>query len=438
MMANKLTLWQPESGELIPKEARTPAAIAGYSQQLSKKDKKQIVRAFENEDYEMGLNFLWLKTMSALKREISSVGITLIGEMLGKTDVDEDDEVDDILTTKEAIKLSEELGIVSKTDAMRLRHTNEIISIFGQLSIDESDYEDIDEAEAISSLKACIKAVLGRPQVEVATKFVDFRNSIESEALSSDDPIVDMLSSSPYFFQKLTVNILMNAAKNNIGAQLENSLANINTIIPVLWKKIRDSEKWHVGHTYAEVYAEGKTSSVAGLKSALSKVQGFDFVPENLRSDAFVKAANSIIRAHEGMNNFYNERSPLLALSKLGTTIPTPALGEAITSILCVRLGNYSGIANNAQSLAKEMLQSISHDRWKIYLNQMLSTDTRVLNKFSDHRPRERWYDLVDDLDFGELELKDRGVIALIKASINRDDDDFEKVRKRLIKKYYG
>jgi hypothetical protein len=59
-----------------------------------------------------------------LKKELSSVGVGLLGEMLGKADVDEDDDVEDIITTKEAIILAEELGIVSPTDAMRLCCTN--------------------------------------------------------------------------------------------------------------------------------------------------------------------------------------------------------------------------------------------------------------------------------------------------------------------------
>ena len=32
-------------------------------------------------------------------------------------------------------------------------------------------------------------------------------------------------------------------------------------------------------------------------------------MPENLRSQTFLKAAEAIIRAHEGMNNFYNEEA---------------------------------------------------------------------------------------------------------------------------------
>lgn len=437
-MTTNLTLWQPDSGELIPKSAKTPAAIAQYAEQLSSKDKKQIVAAFEGEFYEMGLNFLWSRTTFALKRELASVGITLIGEMLGRTDIDEDDDIDDIITTKEAIKLSEELGIVTKTDALRLRHTNEMISHFGQLSVEENDDEDIDDSEAVTCLKTCIKSVLGRPKVEVATKFVEFRNNIEKRGLAVDDPIIDMLISSPYFFQKLTINILMNSCKASIGAQLENTLSNLNVILPALWRYLRDSEKWKVGHTYAEVYSEGKTSSVIGLKSALSKVQGFDFVPENLRSDAFIKAAANVIKAHEGMNNFYNELSPLKALSKLGSVIPAPALNECISAIMCIKLGNYYGVSTAAQPLATKMLESIPAERWQSYINQMLISDTRVLNKLADQKPMLRWFRLVDELKFSELNIKGKDLSSFIKASIDKKDARFDSARKRLLKSYYG
>ena len=226
-MANELKLWQPESGELLPAGVNSPAEITGYAKQLSNKDKKQISAAFDGRFFEMGLNFLWSRTIAALKRELSNVGVSLVGEMLGKTDVDEDDEIDDIVTTKEAIRLAEELGIVTATDAMRLRHTNEIITHFSQLSTSENDSEEIDESEAIASLKACVKSVLGKPQIEVAAKFIEFRNALDTKPLSKDDPLVGMLVSSPYFFQKLGISILLNATKQNSGAQLEISLANI-------------------------------------------------------------------------------------------------------------------------------------------------------------------------------------------------------------------
>jgi len=77
--------------------------------------------------------------------------------------------------------------------------------------------------------------------------------------------------------------------------------------MPLLWPGLRDSEKWNVGLAYATAYDAGEVTVSAGLKKALLKVKGFDYVPENLRSHTFVKAAERLIEAHEGMNNFYNE-----------------------------------------------------------------------------------------------------------------------------------
>lgn len=435
---SNIVLWQPESGELIPASAKTPSEISNYAAQLSIRDKKQIVAAFESGHFEMGINYLWGKTVTALKKELSTVGVGLLGEMLGKADVDEDDDVEDIITTKESIILAEELGIVSATDALRLKHTYELITHFSRLGIEESDFEEIDESEAISSLKSCIKSVLGRPKVEVAKKFVEFREALEGESLSEADPRVDMLRSSPYFFHKLTVSVLMNAAKKNTGANLEHALANINVLIPAIWLKLRESEKWQVGHAYAEAFADGKTTSVGGLKSALLKVKGFDYVPENLRSDTFIKAAEAIFKAHDGMNNFYNEPTPVKNLAKLGSTIPTPALPACFSALLCVTLGNSYGVSWSAESEARTILKSLSADRWSYYLNNVFPSDTRILDKLGSSKPLAQWLHLVNEYELSSLELKNPTVSSLIKASSDKKEARIQSTRKKLFEEYYG
>lgn len=435
---SNIVLWQPENGGLIPASAKTPAEISDYAKQLSDKDKRQIVSAFESGHFEMGINYLWGKTATALKKELSTVGVGLLGEMLGKANVYEDDDVEDIITTKESIILAEELGIVSPTDAMRLKHTYELITHFSRLELEESDFEEIDEPEAISSLKTCIKAVLSRPKVEVAKKFVEFREALEGESLSEDDPRVDMLRGSPYFFNKLTVSILMNAAKKNAGANLEHALANINVIIPAIWSKLRESEKWQVGHAYAEAFADGKTTSVGGLKSALLKVKGFDYVPENLRSDTFIKAAEAIFKAHDGLNNFYNEPAPVRNFAKLGSAIPIPALPTCFSALLCVTLGNSYGVSWAAESEAKALLRNLSTDRWTYYLNNVLPSDTRILDKLGSSKPLSKWMLLVDEFRLVSLEIKNATVSRLIKASSDKKDAQIQSAKAKLLEEYYG
>lgn len=436
-MSSKLVLWQPENSEL-PANVKRSSEIVSFAAQLSGKDKKQIITAFENNHFEMGINFLWGKTEHALKKELASVGITFLAEMLGRTDVDENDDVADILTTKDAIRLASELGVISSTDAVRLRHTHELLTHFSRLDTAESDNESIDESEAISSLKACIKGVLGRPKVEVAKKFVEFRNALEEGTLSENDPQVEMLKSSPYFFSKLTVSVLMSATKKNLGAKLEHVLANVNVLIPSIWDNLRDPERWQVGHTYAEMYSEGKKNAFSGLKSALIKVNGFDYVPENLRSDTFIKAAEDIVKAHEGMNNFYNEPTAVRHLAKLGTTIPTPAFPACATALLCVILGNSYGVAWNAVPDAKKVIKNFSEDRWQYYFNQVFPSDIRVLQKLMQVKPTANWIELFKELKLSNLQIKNSKVASLIKSSKAADSDRIEKDTKKLLAEFYG
>ena len=437
-MSNAMTPWQPDNQRRLPANARTPKAITRYATQLSERDRRQVISAFKAEHYEMGLNFLWLRTVTAVKRELATVGLGLLGEMLGRVEVNEDDDVEDLLTTRDTIRLAGELGIVTNTEALRLRHTHEIIAHFNQLAIDEEDNEEIDSLEAIASLKACVKAVLAKPKVEVAKKFVEFREALESESLVSDEDKVSALLSSPYFFWKLTIDILMNSAKNSTGAKLEHCLANINVLIPELWKNLNEKEKWHIGRTYAELYSEGKKTSMSGLKQALMKVQGFDFVPENLRSDTFVKAAEAILRAHDGMNNFYNEPSPTRILAQLGTTIPIPALPVCMTALLSVVLGNRYGVSWSATPVAKDILSKLGKDRWRYYLDQVLSTDSRILEKLMDDSPCSQWLGVVERYNLSDLHPRERDVSKLIDAAVSKKDSEVKKSARKLLSRYYG
>ena len=435
---NTLQFRSPDSNNQLLTAAKTPNDIFKHAVQLSSKDKRQIVSAYSSNHYEIAMSYLWGKTVTALKKELSSIGVSLLGEMLGRTDVDDDDDVDDILTAKDAIRLAEELKIISPTDGLHLRHTYETINHFSNMDIEESDLEDIDEVEALGYMKACVKGVLGRPVIKVAQKFVDFRESLEEETLKNDDSRVTALTRSPYFFHKLTVNVLMNAAKNKVSANLEHVLANINTLVPLIWSGLRDSERWQIGHTYSEVFSGGKTTAIGGLQKALLKVRGFDFVPENLRSDTFIKAANSIIKAHEGMNNFYNEPVPVRKLGKLGTTIPIPAIPACITALLCVVLGNPYGKSWEASEEAHKILDNLSEDRLVHYLDNIIPGEPRILDKLHAEKPRDNWIKFINHHGVDYSQMKNKNMRLLMKCSTENNSDKVLKISKILRKDYYG
>jgi hypothetical protein len=439
-MTEKLTLWEPTPAEIIPATATTLTQITQCAVQLSPKDQRQIARALEAKDYEMGVNYLWVKSMAALKRELGTLGVEFLAEMLGRTDVDEDDDVQDLLSEKDALRLAEELGMVNSTEALRLRQTQELVSHFAKNDFGEPGLstEEMDEAEAARALRACIKNIVGKPHIKVAHRFVRFREDLLRKPLSDNDGTIDLIRSSPYFFRKLAISILLSAIKSSTGASLEIALGNLNAALPNLWDTVKETEKWQVGHTYAEVYAAGNSFATQGVKKALLKVRGFDFVPENLRSDTFAKAAQEILRAHDGMNNFFTEGPAVRALEKLGTIIPAPALAACTTALLSVTLGNYYGASFTGEPLARALLERYSVDRWEYYLNQVLPGDVRILNKLDDSKPRSRWKKLARDCAFDSLAVKDITIRMLVDASIEDDDGKIQRAQASILRNYYG
>lgn len=401
------TVWGNPIEPTMPANIDKPEEIVHYAVQLSDREKKQVCNAYTAESYELVAPFVWGKAISTLKRELGKLGVVFVAEMLDKSGVTHDADINDVINEREAITLAEELGMIDKTQAMRWRNNMEIVNHFTQRE-SENDSAPMERFEAIGLLQTSVSSILSKPSVDVAVPFVNFRESLENKTIQAGDTVCNNLLSSPYFFRRLSLNIMLSGIRTKIGAQMEHLLANLNTLLPLLWPSLLDTEKWSVGNTYYELYGNGiqMSAQTEGLKRALLKVKGFDYVKETLRSQTFLKTANAIIDAHEGINNFHTEKTPVLELEKLGSVFPAPAFGRCITALLCVSLGNRYGHSFAAKPLADQMLISLPKDRWQHYFNNILLGDTRILNKLYESEPLQQWVNIKDNFYDTSFDLK--------------------------------
>lgn len=142
-------------------------------------------------------------------------------------------------------------------------------------------------------------------------------------------------------------------------------------------------------------------------------------MPEDLRSKSFSRAANAVLEAHEGINNFYNEPAPMRSLEQMGSIIPIPAFPICMTAILSVRLGNRYGFSYEAQQFAKSVLDTVRAERWSYFLNDCLKSDERILYKLLIDKPPERWFEICSEFDFVKLHdtINDPDIKKLMLAS---------------------
>lgn len=413
-MTSTLTVWTEPTGTIVPRAESAPPMIVGAAKALNVRDQRQIVSAFESESYEMVAGFVLNKALSQLKKQLSSLGMEFVGEMLGRQDLDADSIPTVSISNYEAIRLAQELGIINTTDAKRLSQHSELLAHFDNLDAPSAEMEEMTREEAVSFLRTCVNSILGHTDNFAPTEFVKFRSALESRTFKSTDTDIAALHTAPYFFKRTTLSILLSGAKHRVGAQYEHTLGNIVVIVPLLWPQLRDKEKWSVGQAYAEAVNAGASPSVLALKRALMSVQGFDYVPETLRSQTFSAAASAIINVHTTSNNFYNEPAAVAALVKLGSTIPWPAFPICMSSAIAVYLGNMYGHTWGAQDDVASLLKRLTRNQWEYYFNECLSNDQLIIQKLAWYdKPLSRWMDILGQFGIEELTLKNRQITKI-------------------------
>lgn len=439
-MTANIALWTPPAQLAVLDSESNPKALVGNALQLRERERQQIAMNLEAGNFELASSFVWMRTMALLKKQLASLGNEFIGELLQRPDIDEYTDIATSVSDSEAISLARDLGILTPLQTMRLLHSQAIVTHFAAAENDPStdQNEIMTEQEAISCLRVCIQGILGHDNVGAAEDFKQFRNKLESVTFTAQSPELHKLQTSPYFFVKTAISILLSIFKTGKGAQLEHAARNALLIIPTFWGSLKAPERWQIGQAYAVEFSAGRTESVKALHAVLVTVAGFDFVPENLRSATFVRVASAVIAAHEGMNNFYNEPAPMRELASLGTSIPGPALATCMTAVLCVKIGNPYGVSNAAQPPAEQIIAGLSSDRWLYYFNERLEGDRLILSELRHDKPAKRWVQLIMSLGVDQSRLTNKDAKAIFVASIRQDYSKVQTIASAMLQKSIG
>lgn len=380
-MENNIELWKADAVTVIPNTDTTVAAIVNHSDQsnLSLVQKQQIALAYNAGAYDMAAEYVWKKTVTKLREAIFSLGEDFVGEMLIGAGGEKDVRLEDLLTDYKSINLAEQLGMISKGSALLLRQDYELIQYcFSSQAIE--DNMGLDNLRVLSIIKDCVENILSKPNMQVAVEFTKLRERLLNDDIRAQDVEVNQLKLSSLFFIRTVCTVLSSAIRTRQGALLEHPLNNFKLIIPLIWEKLADDDKWNIGFLYRDVVSAGNTKAANAIKIALAKNNGFDYVPESLRSRTFIKIAQQLIDIHYGYDNFYREPKVVEELASLGSVLPEPALFYCMKAYLLVYLGNYYGRSERAVAMVEKQLAKIDKEQWIAFFDHKLPFDNDLIN----------------------------------------------------------
>ena len=439
MTASRELAWTSPSGIAIPEGVIQPMDLVPLAAGLTIRQQSQITSALKDYAYDMAAEYVWRRAMSKLRGTLSGLGPKFIGEMLGDEDLDEYSNLETAITDFDTIQLAENLGVVSTHGAIKLRHSLETLTHFIRNDEGSTEGEQFSGQEAQEVIYSCVKFVLGTTQVDVSIEFSTFRDKLLNSSLQASDPQIEMLLSSPYFYLRTILSILLNAIKQESGAKQEKALANFNSLVEAGgWERLAERERWAVGSAYRDATAKGDSLAAKGLRTGLSKVKGFDYVPENLRSNTFKKAAKALMDTHFAMNNFYNEPAAVRALATLGSVVPSPALVDCLQAYLCIYLGNSYGYSHAGATLASAELEKITGDRWTYYFEKAFDDDQIILGKLTSSKPADRFIDLFASVLLNKVDADSLPKLHadVVKAAIAKNSQQLQKTASKLFRRF--
>lgn len=420
-MSDKIQLWKAAQVSIVPQEAENIQGIICSSDvtNLSENQKNQIIGAFNAKAYDMAAEYVWKKTITKLREAILNLGNDFIMELLQRSDSDDNLQIDSLLTDYNTINLAEQLGMISCEGALDLRQSLETLQFyFSSEASKEGCY--LGKLKVLNIVLACVKNILSKPNMQVALEFTQLRDKLLKEDIKEDDIEISQLKLSSLFFLRTVCTVLSSAIKTKQGAVLEHSVNNFKLIIPLIWNKLTDDDKWKIGFLYRDVVSDGNTKAANGVKIALLKNGGFDFVPENLRSQTFIKAAHNLIDKHFEYDNYYKEPRAIKELANLGTVIPEPALMQCMKAYILVYIGNFYGRSISAVDMAEKQLTLISTEQWIQFFDRMLPYDQDLLGALysTSLKPIRNFYELLRTLGMNKLTMETSSGKQLYRAII--------------------
>lgn len=426
MLNNPIALWESNKGLVLDNPDITQVnEILPFNKKLFPKEVQHIETAFDNRLFDMALEYTWTRTYNVIKENVLSFGDDFVLDMLGKTNKSSVDTISPV----EYIRLATDLGIINEIAKKRFLHLIDLIEYF---SSRESDGEEITYMDALLNITICVQYVLSYDSEGFNIAFNDFRNNLKLEALSEVE--IEQIKISPYFYKKTTVRTLLNLLNETKGAEADKVFENMTKIIPEIWLDLLSDDRYPLGFSYAEAVNEGSEFKTKALKTVLLKVNGFDYVPENLRSLSFIDSANKLIEIHYGFNNYYKEPAQASLLNSLGTIIPGPAISICVRASLICIMGNRYGKSEAAQTELFKILDKLTPEKWTSYFNTSFTGDEDVLYKLFEGTSmmQTQFQNVVKRYKLTDLILKNSQVEKLLKYSLDGQFNDVKRVAKTL------
>lgn len=399
--------------------AMLPPEILSRSHYVSKMIAAATVGLFD-----AALNYLWDELVSELRRRVTGFDLAYFYDVAaGGSDLRKHLKgEEDLVRVGDAhlLRAAREIGLLTDTGFVRLDHIRYMRNHASAAHPNQVELTGLDLAQW---LQVCIKQVITTPPDHVTATTGRLLANLKRDRL--DD---DALRDAAFFFDQLPGERADTLGDGLFGLYVDagrtpSTADNIRRLWPELWPFLSEDARLRYGLRCARSGASLDTGPATAARELLDLVDGASYLPSDLRAGELDAVLDTLMAAHQGMNNFYNEGAParqLEALVGAQGTVP-PAVARKYTRTLVeVFLGNGYGVSFSAAGTYRSLLERLDSAEAGRALRAF--TDPGVSSLLWASSARRQWAQLLDILEPKLTRRRDRDLMAAIRAFTGTPD----------------
>ncbi len=297
--------------------------------------------------FDAALNFLWDETILALRRLAASIDLSYFFDTVEKREtyrarlqtVEDLSALDDLTL----IDTCERVELLTAVNRERLRHVNYMRN---HASAAHPNQSELTGQEMIAWLSNCLRyAIIAKPDhAVIVTK--QLLNNVRTVLIpEADIPVIAA------DFDKFTTERIDDLLWTLFGiyvdpSQKADSRTNIAHLAPYVWSLASEDRRFQVGARHEHFIKQADQQRKVFADEFLAHVDGQQYRSEDVLAGELLDKLRSLLAAHNGTNNFYNEWPHAQSLESalpVSGIVPKAARIEWVKVIVKCHVGNGFG-----------------------------------------------------------------------------------------------
>jgi hypothetical protein len=313
--------------------------------------------------FDAGLNYLWDETVSELRRRVAGYDLGYFYDIA----VSSPDRRKQLSTAEDLVRVDDvdllrgcrEIGLINAVGHAQLDH---IRYMRNYASAAHPNQVGLTGLQLAQWLETCIREVITLPLDTVTAETGKLLRNVRGTRLVQAD-VGEIVA----FFDELPGDRADALAAGLFGLYTDpgskpETKDNVRLLWPELWPAVSEDVRHEFGTKHARYAANADRTQSAASRELLDLVNGQAYLPDQIRAANLSNILDTLLAAHHGLNNFYNEPSPARALEAFvgeRGDVPDGVVPRYTAALVEVFLTNGHGVAFSADPIYTRLLERL-------------------------------------------------------------------------------